>query len=63
MAEFCLNCWNKLNDSHDTEADFKFTKELDLCEGCGEYHHLVIAQRYRTLWSTLWDILPFRKKF
>lgn len=63
MAEFCLNCWNKLNGTHDTEADFKFTKGLDLCEGCGEYHYLVIAQRQRTLWSTLWDILPFRKKF
>lgn len=34
MAEFCLECYNKLNGTNYTE-DEVITEE-DLCEGCGE---------------------------
>ena len=33
MAEFCLECFNKLNDSHYKEKDVWL--EDDYCEGCG----------------------------
>lgn len=41
MAEFCLDCWNELNDTHLTERDVILSKERDLCEGCGEPRRVV----------------------
>lgn len=43
MAEFCFDCLNKMNDSNYTEKDVQVSENLDLCEGCGEYKHVVIA--------------------
>lgn len=34
MAEFCLECWNRLNNLNLTEKDVVLSKNLDLCEGC-----------------------------
>ena len=45
MAEFCLDCWNKLNDANDKEENYIMSKELDLCEGCGEWKHVIIVER------------------
>jgi len=36
MAEFCLDCWNKLNHTHLTQEDVILSAELDLCEGCAQ---------------------------
>ena len=35
MAEFCLDCYNKLNGTHYGEGAVKL--DYDLCEGCGEW--------------------------
>lgn len=35
MAEFCLECWNDLNESKDEKDPYIFSKEPCLCEGCG----------------------------
>lgn len=40
MAEFCLNCYNKLFDKNLTEKDVKFSP--DICEGCGETKDTVV---------------------
>ncbi len=45
MAEFCLDCWNKINKSKDDEKKYILSKDLDLCEGCGEWKHVVIRKR------------------
>jgi hypothetical protein len=42
MAEFCLDCWNKMNNSSLTNIDVKISKYLDLCEGCGEIKNVII---------------------
>jgi len=34
MAEFCLDCWNKLNKENLTKKDVHLSKEPELCEGC-----------------------------
>jgi len=35
MAEFCLDCWNKMNHTHLTPEDVTLSDdEWDLCEGC-----------------------------
>ncbi len=49
MAEFCLDCWNRLNHSQDTEWDWIISKELDLCEGCGQWKHVLVRPRRHKL--------------
>lgn len=36
MAEFCLDCWNKLNGEDEPPENYIISQELELCEGCGE---------------------------
>ena len=48
MAEFCLDCWNKLNETNDSKYMYFFSWGKELCEGCGEYKRVVIRER---LWS------------
>ena len=43
MAEFCLDCWNKLNGTHYTPDQVWL--EEDLCEGCGEWKPVVVDIR------------------
>ena len=50
MAEFCLDCWNKLNHSHKTERDYILSEEWELCEGCGKYCRVIEAERTWKLW-------------
>lgn len=45
MAEFCLSCWNKLNGTNDPPEKYKLSKELELCEGCGKWAHVIVAER------------------
>lgn len=45
MAEFCLECWNKMNGTCETEKDWKLSKVLELCEGCGEYKQIIVAPK------------------
>lgn len=45
MAEFCLECWNTLHNTKHTEDEFVLSKELDLCEGCGELRHVIVKER------------------
>ncbi len=48
MAEFCLECWNHLNNLNLTEKDVVLSKNLDLCEGCEDLKHIIV--RYRSNW-------------
>ena len=61
MAEFCLDCFNKRNDTNYTKKDFIISKDLGLCEGCGELKQVVIAKRgiHYYLWRIRYLILPF----
>lgn len=58
MAEFCLECWNRMNETRDTERDWVLSEELDLCEGCGQWKRVVVTVRKHKL---LYD-LTHRKK-
>jgi hydrogenase maturation factor HypF (carbamoyltransferase family) len=48
MADFCLECWNKINETQDSKYRYVFSKDWDLCEECGQYTQVIIAER---LWS------------
>jgi len=53
MAEYCLNCWNKLNERNDSSARYVMSRELDLCEGCGELKKIIIRERNPLLFGLL----------
>lgn len=41
MAEFCLDCLNKISETNYKRYQVKLFKDLDLCEECGEYKRCV----------------------
>lgn len=41
MAEFCLDCFNRLNRTDYKESDVELDE--DFCEGCGTWKPCVIA--------------------
>ena len=45
MAEFCIDCWNKINESEESKEKYVLSKDLDFCEGCGEWKHVIIMER------------------
>ena len=54
MAEFCLDCWNKINETHDSILRYALSWDKDLCEECGQYKRVIVAER---LWSRVQRIL------
>ena len=59
MAEFCLDCMNRIDHAHYTRADVKLSLFRELCEGCGEYKRVVTG--FRNPHSSLLFRLLFRK--
>lgn len=61
MAEFCLDCWNKMNESDDDEKKYIISKDFGLCEGCGQWKHIIIMERTAYYIQRFrYFILPFR---
>ena len=48
MAEFCLECWNKINESNHSKWRYVLSWNKELCEECGQYKKVVIIERF---WS------------
>lgn len=46
MAEFCLNCFNKMENANLKKRHVVLSSEEDLCEGCGEYKRVVMRLRW-----------------
>lgn len=59
MAEFCLDCWNRLNKEALTERDVILSREYDLCEGCGEVRRVVEGER---TFKFFYDLTHRKKK-
>ena len=41
VANFCLDCWNKLNGTNDTQRKYVMSDGLSLCEECGEMKQVI----------------------
>lgn len=52
MAEFCLDCYNRLHGTHLTERVVR--TEWDLCEGCGNWKPVVISFRRPGLFTRIY---------
>ena len=57
MAEFCKECWKKMNNFNDDSIRYVLSIDLDLCEGCGEYKRVVIDERPSNLLYYLFEKL------
>lgn len=42
MAECCVECWNKIMNTNDSPKKFVVSRELDLCEECGQWKPVII---------------------
>ena len=49
MAEFCLDCLNRLDDTCYTKWDVIRSWRKEICEGCGQPRRTVICLRRRTI--------------
>ncbi len=45
MAEFCADCYNKLEGTNEKEDEFLMSDSLYVCEGCGREKYVVIRRR------------------
>ena len=64
MAEFCLECFNKINETNDDECKYILSEQLDVCEECGEWKRVVICPRSKYYLNKLHFILfPFKVVF
>lgn len=45
MAEFCVDCWKRMNRETDQEDKYVLSDEPDLCEGCGAWKPVVVRLR------------------
>ena len=55
MAEFCLDCYNKLNHTHHKRRQVVLTPYLELCEGCCEYKRTILF-----FWEDVWFFRAWR---
>ncbi len=61
MAEFCVDCWNKIMESNEDPKTFTLSPYLDLCEGCGQYKPVIISIK-RRYFIRLWFSEHFPRK-
>ncbi len=70
MAEFCLDCLNRISKTRYDERKYIISDDLDLCEGCGKWKHVIVKERngyYESsvtylLWKLLKKLYWFLKK-
>ncbi len=45
MAEFCIDCLNKISNTHYKEKDFIMSENLEFCDECCDFKHIVITRK------------------
>jgi|GEM_PF-2170985 hypothetical protein len=56
MAEFCRTCYKKVLKGTEPERHLVLSKDLELCEGCGEQKPVVVRVR-RPAWDGILHFL------
>lgn len=57
MAEYCLDCWNRMNGTNDPAKKYILSKEKELCEGCEQQKHVIIMPRRFSPFSYLFAVI------
>lgn len=45
MADFCVDCWNKIHGLKTPACGYVLSREEELCEECGEMKRMVEGRR------------------
>ena len=45
VAELCLECLNKLTGRNEKKSTYILSKDLDLCDNCGEWKRVVVMTK------------------
>ena len=45
MSEICFECFNKMCGGKEKYRRYVISRDLDLCEECGEYKKVVVCER------------------
>ena len=53
MAEFCLDCWNKIMGTTDSPKKYIISKEPDFCEECNEWKPVIVRMKWRYIAAEL----------
>ena len=53
MAEICLECWQKLKEKREPRWKYILSRELDLCEECGQWKRVIVRERFVVPWFLL----------
>lgn len=53
MAEYCAECWDKINGYEGKSNKYIVSKHLELCEGCGKYKYVIITERKNFIYGIL----------
>lgn len=58
MAEYCPECWDRLNGTFDSKHRYVLSREKELCECCGRYRRIIITARpeYPGIFGLLVDV-------
>ena len=64
MAEFCVDCWNKIMGTRDAPKKYIVSKDLDLCEECGQRKQVIVRYKRRYMVADWFHeiIAPQRKR-
>lgn len=46
MSEICLECFRKLSEEPEPRWKYILSRELDLCEECGEMKRVIVRARF-----------------
>ncbi len=44
MSEICLECLNEIKHTNDSQNKYVLSKNLELCEECGQMKHIIIRE-------------------
>ena len=61
MAEFCRDCFLRIEGDYRLADRIILSRDLDLCEGCGKWRRVVEEIRYRTPIDDIIDAIIDRK--
>ena len=61
MAEFCRDCFLRMEGDDRLANRIILSRDLDLCEGCGEWKRVVEVLRYRTPIDDIIDAIIDRR--
>lgn len=62
MAKFCLDCWNKINNTHDPAIKYILSEELEICEECGQMKRVIIITRSARCRIAIKNLFPRLKR-